>query len=354
MNPYNLSLIANAKALTARNLLLIKPDLFMQTLPIHTYLPHASRLIYGCMNLGGNWQANSLQSEQVKIAGNMIDTCLEQGINMFDHADIYSHGLAEAAFGQALKQQNQLRDSMIIQSKCGIRFSNGADQKVKRFDFSKDWIIKSVEQSLTRLNTDYLDILSLHRPDPLMQPEEVADAFRQLKQSGKVKYFSVSNMNAFQIDLLQQACPMPIIANQIEMSLAQLDWLNEGVDANQTRLSQVGFNPGTIEHSRLNNIQMQSWGSMAQGLFAGGNKTQAASESIQKTAALVAQLAAEYQTSIESIVLGFLWRHPMNMQTVVGSLKPERIKACAKVEHIRLTPEHWYQLFELARGEELP
>lgn len=326
----------------------------MQSLPIHTYLPHASRLIYGCMNLGGNWQASAVNNEHVKQAESMIDACLEQGINMFDHADIYSHGLAEAAFGQALKNQRQLRDSMIIQSKCGIRFANGQDQKVKRFDFSKDWILNSVEQSLTRLNTDYLDILFLHRPDPLMQPEEVAEAFRQLKQSGKVKYFAVSNMNAYQIDLLQQACPMPLIANQIEMSLAQLDWLNEGVFANQTNLSQVGFNPGTIEHSRLNNIQMQSWGSMAQGLFAGGSKTQLAIEPIRKTAELVAELAAEYQTSIESIVLGFLWRHPMKMQTVVGSLNEERIKACAKVENISLTAEHWYQLFELSRGEELP
>ncbi|MCU4674869.1 aldo/keto reductase [Catenovulum sp. 2E275] len=326
----------------------------MQSLPIHDYLPHASRLVYGCMSLGGNWQANGLQNEHIHTARQMIDVCLENGINMFDHADIYSHGLAEAAFGGALKQQSQLRDSMIIQSKCGIRFANGADQKVKRFDFSKDWILNSVDNSLSRLNTDYLDVLFLHRPDPLMQPDEVAEAFSQLKRSGKVKYFAVSNMNAYQIDLLQSACAMPIIANQIEMSMAQLDWLNEGVCANQNSMANIGFNAGTIEHSRLNKIQMQSWGSLAQGLFSGGDKTNSSSIAVQQTAALIAELAAEYQTSVEAIILGFLWRHPMKMQTVVGSLNESRIKACAQVENIELSAEHWYHLFELARGEELP
>ncbi len=326
----------------------------MQTLPIHEYFPHASRLIYGCMALGGNWQADALSKAHVEEAKQMLDVCLDNGINMFDHADIYGHGLAEAAFGEALKSQSHLREKIIIQSKCGIRFADGKQQAVTRYDFSKEWIIQSVENSLTRLNTDYLDILFLHRPDPLMQPDEVASAFEQLKRSGKVRNFAVSNMNAHQIQLIQSEASVPVIANQIEMSLAQLNWLNEGISANQNTMASVGFNAGTIEHSRLNNIQMQSWGSLAQGLFSGREKLDESNERIRQTSALVRSLAADYQTSAEAILLAFLWRHPMKMQTVVGSSNTSRIAACSLVEAVSLSAEHWYQLYVSARGEALP
>lgn len=323
----------------------------MANLAIQTHFPNASQVIYGCMGLGGGWNQGKVGASEVQQAENIIDVCLSEQINFFDHADIYAFQKAEIAFGGALKNQPTLREKMILQSKCGIRLAE--DGQVKHYDLSKDWIIKSVEGILSRLNTEYLDILLLHRPDPLMQPDEIAEAFSILKRSGKVDHFGVSNMHSAQVQLIQSSLDSPLVANQLEMSLAQLDWLNEGITACQPGYQNIAFSAGTIEHSMMNAIQLQSWGCLAQGLFSGRDVSNQ-SQVVQATANLVSQLALKYQTSLEAIVLAFLFKHPMNMQAVIGTTDIQRIKNCTQVANVNLSKMDWYLLFETARGAEMP
>ncbi|MGB0359925.1 MAG: aldo/keto reductase, partial [Endozoicomonas sp.] len=269
----------------------------------------------------------------------------------FDHADIYANGKAEQVFGKVLAERPSLRRHMIIQSKCGIRFEkNGAPQ---RYDFTKEWILTSVENSLVRLNTDYLDLLLLHRPDPLMEPAEVAEAFLQLQKTGKVRYFGVSNMNGHQIKFLQGNLEQPIIVNQLEMSLSHLDWINEGVVFNYPDSAEVSFTPGTIEYCRTYNVQLQAWGCLSKGLFSGKN-IESVSEAVHATALLVKQLANELDVSREAIVLAWLMRHPAGIQPVIGTTNGDRIRACQQAENIQLSRDQWYQLFLSARGRRLP
>lgn len=319
--------------------------------PISTYFQQASPLAYGCMGLGGAWGSRAYEKHHLSQAHNVIDSAMESGINFFDHADIYTLGNAEKVFGEVLKSRPALRDKMIIQSKCGIRFDD--DQGPKRFDFSADHIKTSVDGILRRLNTEHLDILLLHRPDPLMEPDEVAQTFSELKQSGKVAHFGVSNMNAQQIQYLQHYMDLPLIVNQVELHLLNLDWLDEVVLANNPQGKDLTFSSGTIEYCAINNVQIQSWGSLCQGLLS-GRPVDEQPEHIQKTARRVQQLAAEYQTSSEAIVLAFLQRHPSAIQPVIGTTSPERIKACAMANDITLSREHWYSLYVSARGQELP
>ncbi|MEZ9923459.1 aldo/keto reductase [Vibrio breoganii] len=322
-----------------------------KALPLATYLPNLSQLSYGCMSLGGGWNNAPVSSSDVTQTRTIIDTALESGINLFDHADIYTFGKAEQAFGEALKQDSSLRDSIYLQSKCGIRF---ADQDAaKRYDFSSQWIMESVENILRRLNTEYLDTLLLHRPDPLMETDEVAQAFAQLHQSGKVKHFGVSNMNQHQMRYLQSALGQPLVINQLEMSLAKLDFVQGGIMAQNHQGQHADFDTGTIEYCQANGVQLQSWGSLAQGKFSqrGLNDECAV---VRGTAQYVAQLAEEYGVSSEAIVLAFLTRHPANIQPVIGTTNLDRIKACAQVNQVKLTHGQWFTLLEKSLGNEIP
>lgn len=323
----------------------------MHKLPLNQIFSGARPIGYGCMGLGGTWGHEPYQQPHVKQAHDVVDAALDAGINFFDHADIYTMGKAEQVFGEVLKERPGLRDQIIIQSKCGIIFED--DKGPKRFDFSKDYILKSVDGILSRLNTDYIDIFLLHRPDPLMEPDEVADAFSTLKQAGKVKHFGVSNQNLHQMSLLQNSLDMPLVANQIELHLMHLDFLDDVVLSNNTQGKDLSFTSGTFEYCRLNNIQIQAWGSLCQGMLS-GRDVSSEPEHIQRTADLVAKLAAEYQTSKEAILLAFLMRHPAGIQPIIGSTNPARIKASAQATHITLTREHWYALYVTARGQELP
>ena len=318
-------------------------------IPLNHYIPNASSLAYGCMELGSN--SSSITPEAVQQTNQCIDTALEAGINFFDHADIYRSGMSEEVFGLALEQRPALRDDIFLQSKCSIKFED--DLAPGRYDASHDWIIKSVEGSLKRLKTDYLDILLLHRPDPLMQPEEVAKAFDTLYQQGKVKYFGMSNVQRHQLEFLQHYLDHPLVANQIELGLNALDWLNEGVVVGHPEYQGVNFTGGTLEYCRMNKVQIQSWRSLAQGLFSGRDVTGQA-DNIQKTAQLVATLAEKYNCSREAITLGFVRRHPANIQPVIGSTNIERIRACAETTRVNLTREDWYSLYVSSRGERLP
>jgi predicted oxidoreductase len=325
----------------------------MPAMPLAQRGLNTSRLILGCMPFGGGWNNEAITSEQLRQAEQAVDAALEIGIRMFDHADIYTRGKAEQAFGAILKSRPGLREQIVVQSKCGIRFGEGTAPQ--RFDFSREHILASVDASLRRLETDYLDVLLLHRPDPLVEPEEVAAAFGALKAAGKVRYFGVSNMSAAQIRFLQQALPDQIAVNQLELSLARLDWLDQTIHVNQQAGAGVNFSEGLLEYCRLERIQIQAWGPLAQGKFSGRDVEDAA-ENIRSTAALVKQMAGEKATTPEAIVLGWLMRHPARIQPVIGTTNPQRIRACrdAELQAEQMTRDDWYRLYVSARGKGMP
>jgi len=305
------------------------------------------------MPFGGSWDRAPIAPEQVRKAEQALDAALSIGISMFDHADIYTMGKSETIFGSILKRRPGLREQIVIQSKCGIRFGAGAIPT--RFDFSKAHILAAVDGILDRLAIEYLDILLLHRPDPLMEPDEVAEAFGMLKDSGKVRHFGVSNMSPGQIGFLQRALSNQLIVNQLEMSLAHLDWVDQGIHVNQKAGATVNFAEGLMEYAQMETMQLQAWGPLAQGRFSGRALADQPAN-IQQTAALVGQMATTKETTPEAIVLGWLMRHPALIQPVIGTMNAERIVACRDAERQAqaMTREEWYTLYVSARGKNMP
>lgn len=324
----------------------------MKTFPLLQHGINASQLVLGCMRMGGDWDKNNpFTAEHVKEGQAAVETALEIGINMFDHADIYTAGKAERVFSEVLKGNPQLRERIVLQSKCGIKFPEGTSPH--QFDFSAGHILKSVDGILQRLGTEYLDILLLHRPDPLMDPEEVANAIHRLKASGKVRHFGVSNMSQGQIKLLQAYSNEKFIVNQLEMSLLKIGFLETGVHVNQEAAKDNVFPEGTLEYCRLEKIQLQSWGPLAQGLYS-GRSLDGQSESVAATAKLVQQMASAKGTTPEAIVLAWLMTHPSGIQPVIGTINPDRIRACKDAAELRLTRDEWYTLYISSRGRKMP
>lgn len=308
------------------------------------------RALYGCMGLGGNWDAEPLTAGDIAGAEAAIEAALDAGITMFDHADIYRNGKAEAVFGEVLSRAPGLRERIVLQTKCGIRPADGDRPGI--YDLRGPSILQRVEESLARLRTDVLDVLLLHRPDPLADPEDIAKALMSLHEQGIVRHFGVSNMNAAQIAHLQAHLGVPLVASQLEMSLHRRDWVEDGVLVNTPESAATGFPTGTVEHCRRNEISLQAWGPLAQGRFTGRQET--ATE--RATAQLVADLAEAKGTSPETIVLWWLQRHPARIAPVIGSANPERIRACrdAVQREPELAHEEWYRLWITARGAALP
>ena len=305
------------------------------------------------MGLGGGWNAQAISGQDVARAQAAVEAALEIGITLFDHADIYTLGKAEQCFGALFRQQPGLREHMLLQSKCGIRFADAIGPK--RYDLSAVHIVDSVEASLRRLNTDYLDLLLLHRPDPLMQADEVAEAWMRLKSAGKVRHLGVSNMHKGQMRSLTHALGgEPLVVNQLEMSLRKLDWLDSGTCFNdsQGRPDRTDW-AGTLEHCQQHKVQIQAWGALAKGWFSGALPADAAPAACE-TAALVQNLADLHQVARESIVLAWLMKHPAGIQPVIGTSEPLRIRACAAAATVQLSREAWYRLYVTARGGELP
>lgn len=324
----------------------------MTRIPLQKRGIDASRIALGCMPMGGGWNRDPIEPAHIKQAHEAVEAALSIGINFFDHADIYTRGKAETVFGQVLRERPGLRERMLIQSKCGIRLEDGPDEP-QRYDFSREHILGSVDGSLQRLGIDYLDVLLLHRPDPLMDPDEVAEALAVLKRSGKVRAFGVSNMSAGQIRLLQASLDEPLIVNQLQLSLGHCGWIDQGIHLNRAVAKDDTFPEGTLEYCRLENIQLQAWGPLDQGMFTGRN-IDGESESVKQTAALVARLAEKKSTTREAIVLAWLLKHPAGIQAIIGTLNPQRIRACGDAEKIDLTREEWYQLYVSARGRRIP
>lgn len=326
----------------------------MRIMPLEKRGISGSRLALGCMGIGGSWdRSEPYTAEHVRQAEAAVEAALSAGITFFDHADIYTRGKAESVFGEILRRQPDLRGQIVIQSKVGIQLAEG--DLPARFNFSKEHILPSVDGILERLGTDYLDILLLHRPDPLMEPDEIAEAFTRLKQSGKVRNFGVSNMNPGQIRFLQRSLPDPLVVNQLEMSLLRHDWIDHGIHVNQKAGLKNNFPDGLMELMQTEDIQIQAWGPLAQGRFS-GRVSENASEAELKTAALVRQLAEENDTTPEAIVLGWLMKHPAKIQPVIGTINPDRIAACSDAvrQSELMTREQWYTLLVSARGIQMP
>ncbi len=315
----------------------------------------ASRIALGCMTMGGKWQDENLsQNELEDNAVQTISAALEEGINFFDHADIYARGNSERVFSKIWEVIPGLREKIILQTKCGIRFANTPNEgDPGRYDFSYGHIINSVNASLDRLKTDYIDILLLHRPDPLIEPEEVAKAFDELRSSGKVRNFGVSNHTGYQIELLKKYLNVPLVANQMEINVLHSDLINSGVITNQRNPDHVVRGEGTIDYCRLNELTIQAWSPLALGKVS-GNLPQNPDEVTLKTAQIVEELANQNSVSKEAIVLAWLLKHPAKIQPIVGTRNIDRIKASCQAVKVNLTREEWYKLFVSGRGSTMP
>lgn len=320
------------------------------TLPIHQYIPEASRLVLGCMNIGGGWNSNPVSGADIDQAFDLVSKALELGINVIDLADIYTFGKAEKTIGELFKRERSLRHHLVLQSKIGIKLTPTFD--ISHYDLSGDWITESVNASIKRLHDNNLDVLFLHRPDPLMQLDETANALLKLYEQGKFEYLAVSNMHAGQVAYLQSAIQVPIIANQLEMSLSSFDFVEDGITTNMPINANNGFPRGTLEYCQQAGIQLQAWGSMAQGRFASEEISDC--HKTEATRKIVQQLAKEYGVDANAIVLAWLLRHPAQIQPVIGTTNSERLASACKALDVQLTREQWYLLFQSIRGQSVP
>lgn len=287
----------------------------------------------GCMRI------NSLGEMQ---AEKFVQTALDLNANFFDHADIYGGGECEAIFSKAIHMNDSIREKIILQTKCGITDTT--------YDFSKEHILEAVDGSLKRLQTDYLDILLLHRPDALVEPEEVAEAFNILEDSGKVKHFGVSNQKPMQIELLKKSLRQPILVNQLQLSITNATMISNGINVNMENNEAVDRDGSILDYCRLNDITIQPWSPFQYGFFEGvflGNRK------FFQLNAKIDELAKRYQVSNTTIALAWIMRHPAKMQPVIGTMNLERLSDCVKAAEISLTREEWYELFNAA-GNSLP
>ncbi|MDO7906293.1 aldo/keto reductase family oxidoreductase [Paenibacillus sp. JX-17] len=287
----------------------------------------------GCMRL------NSLDSNE---AERFVQTALEEGANFFDHADIYGGGACEEIFADAIHMNDDVREKIVLQSKCGIRQG--------MFDFSKEHILNSVDGILQRLKTDYLDVLLLHRPDALVEPEEVAEAFDKLESSGKVRHFGVSNQKPMQIELLKKYVQQPLVANQLQLSITNANMISNGINVNMENESAVDRDGSILDYCRLNDITVQPWSPFQYGFFEG---VFLGSDKFPELNKQIDEVAAKYGVSNTTIAVAWLLRHPAQMQPIIGTMNTERLKDCIKAGDIHLTREEWYAIYRAA-GNILP
>ena len=287
----------------------------------------------GCMRM------NSLSQPQ---AEKFIQTAIDLGANFFDHADIYGGGACEEIFANAIHMTPAVRGKLILQTKVGIRQG--------MFDFSKDHILNAVNGSLQRLKTEYLDVLLLHRPDALVEPEEVAAAFTVLEESGKVRNFGVSNQKPMQIELLKQFVKQPILVNQLQLSITNANMITNGFNVNMENAPSIDHDGSILDYCRLQDITIQPWSPFQYGFFEG---VFLGSEKFPKLNAKIDEIARKYNVANTSIALAWILRHPAKMQPITGTMNLERLKDCIKAADITLTREEWYEIL-LSAGNTLP
>ena len=307
-----------------------------------------TRIVYGCMGIGGGWAPGPLAEHTRKEALSAVRAALDAGINFFDHADIYGRGRCEEAFSGIWQERPGLRGQIVLQTKCGIRFEDDpVEGGLRRYDFSREHILHSVDASLGRLKTDYIDILLLHRPDALAEPEEIAAAFDALQSAGKVRYFGVSNHSAWQIELLKRAVRQPLVVNQLELNLVHNQLIRAGTVVNQDEPAHAIHGEGTLEYCRLHDITIQAWSPVAHGALAKASIGRG-EEKMRATAEAARALAEKKGVSMDAILVAWLLRHPAGIQPVIGTTNPQRIKETCAADNVGLTREEWYAL--LAAG----
>ncbi|KQY79913.1 aldo/keto reductase [Paenibacillus sp. Root52] len=287
----------------------------------------------GCMRI------NTLEGKE---AEHFVRSAMEIGANFFDHADIYGTGKCEEIFAEAVQMSPQVRENIILQSKCGIRKG--------MFDFSKEHILNSVDGILQRLNTDYLDVLLLHRPDALVEPEEVAEAFDLLEREGKVRHFGVSNQNPNQIELLRKYVKQPLVANQLQMSITNTTMIDSGINVNMENEAAINRDGSILDYCRLHDITIQPWSPFQYGFFEG---VFLGSDKFPELNAKIDEIAAKYDVSNTTIAIAWLLRHPAQMQPVTGTMNLERLQDCVKASDVHLTRQEWYDIYRAA-GNVLP
>ncbi|MFF1876404.1 aldo/keto reductase family oxidoreductase [Leifsonia sp. NPDC058230] len=309
----------------------------MKTLKLTNTDLEVSNIILGLMRI------SPLTDDEIRA---LVGAARDTGINFFDHADVYgeeTHG-CERRFGDAITFSPAEREQVVVQSKVGLRSGY--------WDFSKEHILTSVDESLAALKLDYLDILLLHRPDALVEPDEVADAFDVLYSAGKVRHFGVSNHMPAQIELLKKSVTYPLVVNQVQLSITHAPLIAQGVAANMAGLGQsVDRDNGILDYSRLHDITLQAWSPFQKGFFDGpflGDR-----ENYAELNDVIDELAAAYNVPTSAIAVAWITRHPANMQVVLGTTKVERVRESAAGSEVPLTREEWYRLFTAA-GYTLP
>lgn len=292
-----------------------------------------SEISLGCMRI-----ANLSTNE----ASTLINTALDEGINFFDHADIYGGGESEQVFAQAINMRPAIREKFIIQSKCGIRQGF--------FDFSKEHILNAVDGSLKRLNTDYLDVLLLHRPDALVEPEEVAEAFTLLQNAGKVNFFGVSNQNPMQIELLSRYLKQKVVINQLQLSITNTGMIDAGINVNMQIDQSIDRDGGILDYCRLKDITIQAWSPFQYGFFEGVFLNNDKYPELNKK---IDEISAAYGVANTAIAIAWILRHPAKIQPIVGTTNASRLKEICKASQIELNRQEWYEIYKAA-GNKLP
>lgn len=308
----------------------------MQKIDIVHGPKNAARIVLGCMRM---------PALAVQEAAKVIRNAYDLGINFYDHATCYGDGEAEARFGDAFAATGLKREDVVLQSKCGLHF----DKKI--FDWSEKDILNSVDDSLLRLKTDYLDVLLLHRPDLLYEPEQIAAAFDKLAHTGKVRHFGVSNTMPMQIELLKRYVKQPLVINQLQLSLEQSQLIDQDLYMNNktTELSLMR-DGGALDYSRLHDITIQAWSPLQVGMFQGVFVDNPDFPELNEA---LASLAEKYRVSKSAVAIAWILRHPAKMQVIVGTMNPGRLQDIAKASDVHLSHAEWYQLY-LASGKFLP
>ena len=296
---------------------------------------HVPAIAVGCRRM------NTLTKEEGE---KFIKTALDLGANYFDHADLYGGCKSDAAFADAIDMNPSIREKMFIQTKCGIR------PQMNAFDLSKDYILQSVDGSLKRLKTDYIDVLLIHRYDALCEPEEVAEAFGILKQSGKVRAFGVSNMTPMQIMLLEKYLKEPLIVNQLQFSLAHCQMISQGIYTNMEIDAAIDRDCSILDFCRLKDITIQTWSPFQMGYMDGVFLDNPKYPELNE---VLARLAEKYSVTKTTIAMAWILRHPAKMQPITGTMKIDRLKDCIKASEITITRDEWYELYGAA-GNALP
>lgn len=314
----------------------------MQTRPLGVSSLNCSRLAYGCWRVAGTWNPAEVTDQSQVVGYRAIIAAYEAGYTLFDTADIYCRGECERVLGETLKKVSGMRDRVLVATKGGIRFNGDpAPDSPARYDFSAEHIVRTCEQSLRRLGIDSIDLYMLHRPDYLANPNEVARAFSELKDAGKVRWFGVSNFRPTLVTALQVVCPMPLIVHQVEISLAKLD----------------PFTDGTLDQCLIEQITPMAWSPLAGGLIGGGaTRLLPAQESYRPEKWLPALDAVAHARGVSRAVIALAWllKHPGKILPIIGSIQPERIREAVKADALELAREEWYHLLIAARGEPLP